>query len=302
MVPADGRRRRRRRRPQHLLHPGERRQQALRQPRPPQVGQGPPPRTADRRRRLPGPEGPGGHPATGRRGWTPCGAPTTSAERADAPAPGRADGAGHRDPGRGPPTTRSPSLGPAGPARAGLGGVGHHPGRLRQQLRLLHRPRGAGPGDQPALRPDRRARSSELAAAGTVEVTLLGQNVNSYGRDLTTALRGRPGLAGAPGADRAGVGRAPSVPGPGRCSPTCCGRWPGSRGSGGCASPAPTRRTCARRRSRPWPTEPAVCEHLHLPAAVRQRPDPGRDAPGLHAPPATWSSWPWPGPPSTIWR
>ncbi len=28
-----------------------------------------------------------------------------------------------------------------------------------------------------------------LAAAGTVEVTLLGQNVNSYGRDLTTRLR-----------------------------------------------------------------------------------------------------------------
>jgi tRNA-2-methylthio-N6-dimethylallyladenosine synthase len=28
-----------------------------------------------------------------------------------------------------------------------------------------------------------------LAAAGTVEVTLLGQNVNSYGRDLTTTLR-----------------------------------------------------------------------------------------------------------------
>jgi tRNA-2-methylthio-N6-dimethylallyladenosine synthase len=31
-----------------------------------------------------------------------------------------------------------------------------------------------------------------LAEAGTVEVTLLGQNVNSYGRDLTTALRGDP--------------------------------------------------------------------------------------------------------------
>jgi tRNA-2-methylthio-N6-dimethylallyladenosine synthase len=30
----------------------------------------------------------------------------------------------------------------------------------------------------------------DLAAAGTVEVTLLGQNVNSYGRDLTTRLRG----------------------------------------------------------------------------------------------------------------
>ncbi len=32
----------------------------------------------------------------------------------------------------------------------------------------------------------------ELGSRGTVEVTLLGQNVNSYGRDLTTRLRGRP--------------------------------------------------------------------------------------------------------------
>ncbi len=31
-----------------------------------------------------------------------------------------------------------------------------------------------------------------LAASGTVEVTLLGQNVNSYGRDLTLSLRDRP--------------------------------------------------------------------------------------------------------------
>ncbi|HEX4864214.1 MAG TPA: MiaB/RimO family radical SAM methylthiotransferase, partial [Acidimicrobiales bacterium] len=32
----------------------------------------------------------------------------------------------------------------------------------------------------------------DLAAAGTVEVTLLGQNVNSYGRDITTDLRKQP--------------------------------------------------------------------------------------------------------------
>jgi len=36
------------------------------------------------------------------------------------------------------------------------------------------------------------AEVAELAAAGTVEVTLLGQNVNSYGRDLTTRLRSDP--------------------------------------------------------------------------------------------------------------
>ncbi len=36
------------------------------------------------------------------------------------------------------------------------------------------------------------AEVEQLAAAGTVEVTLLGQNVNSYGRDITTALRSDP--------------------------------------------------------------------------------------------------------------
>ena len=65
MVAADGRRRCRCRRAQHLLHPGERRQQALRPPRPPQGAQGPPARAADRGRRLPGPEGPGPDPAAG---------------------------------------------------------------------------------------------------------------------------------------------------------------------------------------------------------------------------------------------
>jgi tRNA-2-methylthio-N6-dimethylallyladenosine synthase len=41
-----------------------------------------------------------------------------------------------------------------------------------------------------------------LAGAGTVEVTLLGQNVNSYGRDLTTVLRADPNWHRA--GDRAG--------------------------------------------------------------------------------------------------
>jgi tRNA-2-methylthio-N6-dimethylallyladenosine synthase len=43
---------------------------------------------------------------------------------------------------------------------------------------------------------------TDLAAHGTVEVTLLGQNVNSYGRDLTTRLRVDPAWRG--GAEVAG--------------------------------------------------------------------------------------------------
>ena len=41
------------------------------------------------------------------------------------------------------------------------------------------------------------AEASALAAAGVVEVTLLGQNVNSYGRDLTMTWRGRAAEPGA---------------------------------------------------------------------------------------------------------
>ena len=73
-----------------------------------------------------------------------------------------------------------PSALPATPREPALG-LGHHPDRLRQLLRLLHRARGAGPGDQPALRRPSSTRSGSWSTDGVVEVTLLGQNVNSYG-------------------------------------------------------------------------------------------------------------------------
>ena len=81
-------------------------------------------------------------------------------------------------------------------------------------------------------------RSSELAAAGVTEVTLLGQNVNSYGRDLQLAAR------------RDGDARRHAS---GRCSPTCCAPPARSTASAGSASRRRTPRTCARRRSRRWP-------------------------------------------------
>ena len=82
------------------------------------------------------------------------------------------------------------------------------------------------------------AEVEHLAAAGTVEVTLLGQNVNSYGRDLTSH---RPRFA----ALLHGVG---SVEGIRRV------RW---------TSPHP--KDLRPETVEAMATVPAVCEHLHLP-------------------------------------
>ncbi len=70
-------------------------------------------------------------------------------------------------------------------ARAALCGVGQHPDRLRQLMRFLHRARRAGPRGRAARSTTSWPRSSLLARRGVTEVTLLGQNVNSYGRDIT---------------------------------------------------------------------------------------------------------------------
>ena len=101
-----------------------------------------------------------------------------------------------------------------------------------------------------------------LARRGVTEVTLLGQNVNSYGRDIT---RRRPLFAELLRA----VG---AVEGIGRIRFT---------------SPHP-------KDLRPETIEamaatPEVCEQLHLPAAVGERPGAARHAARLHRRGATWS-------------
>ncbi|MFH1330176.1 MAG: tRNA (N6-isopentenyl adenosine(37)-C2)-methylthiotransferase MiaB [Actinomycetota bacterium] len=80
-----------------------------------------------------------------------------------------------------------------------------------------------------------------LAADGVVEVTLLGQNVNSYGRDLGVDGRRRPVFADL-------LRRVGEVPGIGRVRFTS-------------PHPKDVREDVARAMAE----TPAVCEHLHLP-------------------------------------
>jgi tRNA-2-methylthio-N6-dimethylallyladenosine synthase len=80
--------------------------------------------------------------------------------------------------------------------------------------------------DQPAVRRS-STRSAAAGADGVTEVTLLGQNVNSYGRDLTLRRARQAGRRGR-------LRRC------GPCSPTCCGRSVRSRASAGSLhEPAP---------------------------------------------------------------
>ena len=132
-----GRRRRRPRRVQHLRRARERRQPAVRQPRPPLPGQGGQPGHADRRRRVPGAEGPRPHRregAVGRR-------------RVRHAQPGRAAGAARARPAQQArpqveiveALQNFPSDLPT-PARVAVQRLGVGLGRLRQHLHVLHRP------------------------------------------------------------------------------------------------------------------------------------------------------------------
>ena len=169
----------RRRRAQHVLHPRERRQQALRPPRAPEVAEGRAARPADRGRRLPRPEGPrpgaGARAARRRRVRHP-----QPRARAGAARAGAARGADRRDP-------RGARGVPVGAARPGARST-TRPGS-RSRSAATTRARSASCRRCAAARSAGAwatscTRSRTLAADGVVEITLLGQNVNSYGRDL----------------------------------------------------------------------------------------------------------------------
>ena len=125
-------------------------------------------------------------------------------------------------------------------------------------------------------RPARRHRRGGglLARRGVTEVTLLGQNVNSYGRDITQR---RPLFAELLARRRGGRGHRPHPlhqPAP---------QGPAARDDRGHGRDARGLRAAA-------PTPP-----------VGQRPGPAGHAPRLHGASGTSSAWRPPAPPSTTW-
>ncbi len=82
----------------------------------------------------------------------------------------------------------------------------------------------------------RRGRSA-LVAQGVLEITLLGQNVNSYGRSSATRAR----------------------------SPRCCVPWAASTAWSGCGSPRPHPRDFTDDVIAAMAQTPNVCPSLHMP-------------------------------------
>jgi tRNA-2-methylthio-N6-dimethylallyladenosine synthase len=103
-----------------------------------------------------------------------------------------------------------------------------------------------------------------LAADGVVEVTLLGQNVNSYGRDLTTRLRSQPPAD----ADRDWAGAAWAAE-PGRrprpLFADLLGAVAGVDGIRRVRYTSPHPKDLRPETIAAMADHPAVCPHLHLP-------------------------------------
>ena len=119
------------------------------------------------------------------------------------------------------------------------------------------------------------AEAEHLARAGVVELTVLGQNVNSYGRDLNE------------GADR--------------CSPSCCAVSVTVEGIERIRFTSPHPKDLRDETIAAMAETAAVCEQLHLPLQSGSDRSTG-DAPRLHARRGTSSGSPPPAPRSTTSR
>ena len=196
MTPTEDAARRARRRAQHVRDPRERRQPALRQPRPSQAAEGRrTPRCgswwrAASRRRISG--------AIQRRApWVDVVVGTHALPASARPARALARPRARRWTCRSTPRRSRARCRRRGTTRSARGCRSRRAATTRARFCIV-----------PLVRGPQRSRSigdilaevQGLAAAGVVEVTLLGQNVNTYGRDVTV-----PESAAR------------------RCSPSCCG-------------------------------------------------------------------------------
>ena len=109
------------------------------------------------------------------------------------------------------------------------------------------------------------AEVQRLAADGVLEITLLGQNVNSYGRDLTTALRGCSRVVRRRGRGRGRLGRRSGSASPSALRRPAPGAVAAVEGIERVRYTSPHPKDLRPETIAAMATTAEVCPHLHLP-------------------------------------